>query len=149
MNLEDQDKLRMSQREHARAIAESARWSLSDSESTVGDPLSCAVTKLVGNQPTSATRDCSGVTTLKYDTLGGPLSVRIFGPEGGVTEVSLQAPMRPAEVIYHPDALKVADYWGWNWVRQSERLNRESYLEMVRDALKKAAQPPALTPQQP
>ena len=30
-----------------------------------------------------------------------------------------------------------ADYWGWNWVRRSARLTQESYLEMVRDALKK------------
>ncbi len=35
---------------------------------------------------------------------------------------------------------KAADYWGWNWVRRSERLKRESYLEMVQDALKKVTQ---------
>ncbi len=104
------------------------------------NPLAAAVVALVGNQPISATRDCSGVTTLKYEALGGPLSVRITGPEGRVTEVSVQAPNRPSEVIHHPDALKAADYWGWNWVRHSERLKQESYLEMVQDALKKVAQ---------
>lgn len=105
------------------------------------NPMAAAVVALVGNQPISASRDPrTGITTLKYDALGGPLSVRITGPEGGVTEVSLQAPNRPGEVIYNSDALKAADYWGWNWVRRSERLKRESYLEMVQDALKKVTQ---------
>ena len=105
------------------------------------NPLAAAVVALVGNQPVSATRDCSGVTTLKYDTTAcGPLLVRIVGPEGRVTEVTLQAPMRPPEVIYNAEALNAADYWGWNWVRHTARLTRESYLAMVQDALKKVSQ---------
>ena len=131
MNLEERDAYYKS---HPEALDKR------DPSKFANNPLAAAVADLVGNQPISATRDCSGVTTLKYEALGGPLSVRITGPEGGVTEVSLQAPNRPVEVIHHSDALKAADYWGWNWVRRSERLNQESYLKMVQDALKKATQ---------
>lgn len=112
-----------------------------DQSKFANDPMAAAVVALVGNQPISATRDSAlGITTLKYEALGGPLSVRITGPEGRVKEVSVQAPNRPMEMIYNQDALKAADYWGWNWVRYSASLNRQSYLEMVQDALKKAAQ---------
>lgn len=131
MNLEERDAYYKS---HPEALD---KW---DPSKFANNPLAAAVVALVGNQPISATRDCSGVTTLKYEALGGPLSVRITGPEGRVTEVSVQASNRPMEVIYNQDALNAADYWGWNWVRRSERLNRESYLEMVQDALKKVAQ---------
>lgn len=140
MNLEERD-------EYYRLHPEA--WEKWDPGKFANSPLADAVVTLVGNQPASATRDCSGVTTLKYDTLGGPLSVRIVGPEGRVKEVALQAPNRPAEMIYNTEALKAIDYWGWNWVRRSARLAQESYLEMVQDALKKVSQPPALTPQQP
>lgn len=132
MNLEERD-------EYYRLHPEA--WEKWDPGKFANSPLAAAVVALVGNQPVSATRDSAlGITTLKYDTLGGPLSVRITGPEGRVTELTLQAPMRPAEVIYHPEALKAADYWGWNWVRHSARLAQESYLEMVQDALRKVTQ---------
>lgn len=132
MNLEERDA------HYARHPEAFDKW---DPSKFANSPLAAAVVALVGNQPASAIRDTTlGITTLKYDTIGGPLSVRIVGPEGRVTELSLQAPNRPAEVIYHPEALKAADYWGWNWVRRSARLAQESYLEMVQDALKKVTQ---------
>lgn len=132
MNLEERDAYN---ERHPEALG---KW---DPSKFANNPLAAAVVALVGNQPASATRDTTlGITTLKYDALGGPLSVRIVGPEGRVSEVALQAPSRLTETIYHPDALKAADYWGWNWVRHSARLTSESYLAMVQDALKKAAQ---------
>ena len=132
MNLEERDAY---YERHPEAFN---KW---DPSKFANNPLANAVVALVGNQPVSATRDTVlGITTLKYDTHGGPLSVRIVGPEGRVSEVALQAPNRPAEMIYHTDALAAIDYWGWNWVRHSARLTHESYLAMVQDALKKVTQ---------
>lgn len=133
MNLEERD-------EYYRLHPEA--WEKWDPSKLANSPLAAAVVALVGNQPVSANRDTMlGITTLKYDTTAcGPLLVRIVGPEGRATELTLQAPMRPAEVIYHPEAIRAADYWGWNWVRRSARLAQESYLEMVQDALKKVTQ---------
>lgn len=133
MNLEERDEY---YRLHPEAPGER------DPSKFANNPLADAVVALVGNQPASATRDTAlSITTLKYETThGGPLLVRIVGPEGRVSEVALHASNRPAEMIYHTEALAAIDYWGWNWVRRSARLAKESYLEMVQDALKKVTQ---------
>lgn len=105
------------------------------------DPLAAAVVALVGNQPISAARDQDACATiLTYNAAGGSVSVIVIGPEGGATEVQLRAQYMSKEIIHTHEVIEAADYWGWNWVRRSERLKRESYLEIVQDALKKVSQ---------
>lgn len=63
MNLEERDAYHKS---HPEALD---KW---DPSKFANYPLAAAVVELVGNQPISAARDFSGVTTLKYESLGGP-----------------------------------------------------------------------------